>query len=67
MEWLLGVPAIILLVIGLVGQAFEMRNIRIATAHDELGSANMFADRRNFKWYGMIILGIILWYAAERA
>lgn len=64
MEWFLGVPAIILLVVGLVGQAFEMRKIRVAA--DELDPPNIFTDRRNFKWYGMIGLGILLWYVAER-
>lgn len=67
MEWLLGVPAIILLVAGLVGQGFEMRKIRLAAYQDELGSANIFLDRRNFKWYALIGIGILLWYAAERA
>lgn len=66
MEWLLGVPAIILLIVGLVGQAFEMRKIKLATYQDELGSPNIFTDRRNFKWYGLIGLGILLWYVAER-
>lgn len=66
MEWFLGVPAIILLTVGLVGQAFEMRKIKLATYRDELGSPNIFMDRRNFKWYGLIGLGIILWYIAER-
>ena len=66
MEWFLGVPAIMLLILGLVGQAFEMRKIRLATPQDEIGSANIFTDRRNFKWYGMIGLGILLWYLAER-
>ena len=66
MEWFLGVPAIILLILGLVGQAFEMRKIRLAAPPDELDSANIFTDRRNFKWYGIIGLGILLWYLAER-
>lgn len=66
MEWLLGVPAIILLVLGLVGQGFEMRKMRLDTNPDELSSQNVFTDKRNFKWYGMIGLGILLWYMAER-
>lgn len=66
MEWFLGVPAIILLIVGLVGQAFEMRKIKHAIYQDELGSPNIFTDRRNFKWYGLIGLGILLWYGAER-
>ena len=66
MDWTLGFTAIILLVIGLIGQAFEMRKIRIAKSGDELGSPNIFTDKRNFKWYAIIIAGIIIWYVAER-
>ena len=66
MQWFLGIPAIILLIVGLVGQAFEMRKIRIATYQDGLGSPSIFLDRRNFKWYGLIGLGIVMWYMAER-
>jgi len=67
MEWILGFPAIAFLVIGLVGQAFEMRKIRLTTTKDgELGSANIFMNKNNFKWYTLIGIGIVLWYAAER-
>ena len=67
MEWILGFPAIVLLVIGLVGQAFEMRKIRLATTNDgELGSVNIFMNKKNFKWYALIGIGIVLWFAAER-
>ncbi len=67
MEWILGFPAIAFLVIGLVGQAFEMRKIRLSTSKDdELASANIFANKKNFKWYALLGIGIVLWYAAER-
>ncbi len=67
MEWSFGIAAIILLVVGLIGQAFEMRKIRLSTYKDgELGSANIFMDKKNFKWYALIGIGIVLWYAAER-
>ena len=67
MEWTLGFVAIVLLVVGLIGQAFEMRKIRIATTSEgELGSPNIFANKKNFKWYALLGIGIILWYAAER-
>jgi hypothetical protein len=67
MEWTFGFIAIALLVIGLVGQAFEMRKIRlIATKDDELASANIFINKKNFKWYAVIGIGIILWYVSER-
>jgi len=51
MEWILGFSAIILLIVGLVGQAFELRKIRIDSAQDQLGSANIFLNKKNFKWY----------------
>jgi len=67
MEWILGFSGIIFLVIGLVGQAFEMRKIRLTTLKDEeLASANIFMNKKNFKWYALIGIGIILWYIAER-
>ena len=67
MEWTLGIIAIALLVIGLVAQAFEMRKIRLSTYKDEeLASANIFANKKNFKWYALLGIGIVLWYTAER-
>jgi hypothetical protein len=66
MQWILGFMAITLLIIGLVGQAFELRKIRIDTNQDQLGSANIFLNKKNFKWYAIIIVGMIIWYAAER-
>ena len=66
MEWTLGFIGIILLVIGLVGQAFEMRKIRLSTySDDELDSPNVFINKSNFKWYVVIGIGIIFWYMAE--
>ena len=67
MEWVLGFSAIVLLIVGLVGQAFEMRKIRLTTYKDEeLASANIFMNKKNFKWYALLGIGIVLWYAAER-
>jgi len=67
MEPFLGLAGIILLVIGLVGQAFEMRKIRLTTYKDEnLGSANIFLNKKNYKWYALLGIGIVLWYVAER-
>ncbi len=67
MEWILGFSGIVFLIVGLVGQAFEMRKIRLATYKDEeLASANIFMNKKNFKWYALLGIGIILWYAAER-
>ncbi len=68
MDWTLGFVGITCLVIGLVGQAFTMRKIRLTTYKDEdLGSANIFLNPKNFKWYVLLGVGIILWYVAERA
>ena len=67
MEWTLGFVAIILLVVGLVGQAFEMRKIRLTTYKDgDLGSANIFMNKKNLKWYAILGVGIALWYVSER-
>jgi hypothetical protein len=67
MEPFLGFAGIILLVIGLVGQAFEMRKIRLTTSKDgDLGSVNIFMNKKNYKWYALLGIGIVLWYAAER-
>ena len=68
MEWILGFTAIALLIAGLVGQAFEMRKIRLATyRNDELASTNIFLNKKNFKWYTIIGAGMILWYLSERS
>jgi len=61
----LGFTAIALLISGLVGQAFEMRKIRLN--QDELASASIFLNKKNFKWYAIIGAGMILWYLAERS
>ena len=67
MEPFLGFAGIILLVIGLIGQAFEMRKIRLTTSKDgDLGSVNIFMNKRNYKWYALLGIGIVLWYVAER-
>jgi len=66
-DWTLGFVAIALLVAGLVGQAFEMRRIRVAQSGDEMGSPSVFTHRSNFKWYAVIGAGIIIWYVAERS
>ena len=68
MDWYLGTAAIALLIVGLVGQAFEMRNIRKSIYRDEeLASPNIFMNKKNFKWYAMIGVGFVLWFFAERS
>ena len=67
MQWTLGFIGIILLIVGLVGQAFEMRKIRLSIySDDEMASPNLFMNKRNFKWYVIIGIGIVFWYTAER-
>lgn len=67
MEWILAFAGIVFLTLGLIGQAFEMRKIRLTVYRDEeLGSANIFMNKKNFKWYAIIGIGIVLWIIAER-
>jgi len=67
MEWALGFAGIAFLTIGLIGQAFEMRKIRLTIYRDEeLGSVNIFMNKKNFKWYVILGIGIVLWIIAER-
>jgi hypothetical protein len=66
MEWTLGFGGIALLVIGLIGQGFEMRKIRMTNKDEDLGSVNIFMNSKNFKWYAILGIGIIMWFAAER-
>jgi hypothetical protein len=55
-----------LVIIGLTGQGFEMKKIRASIRTDkQLISKNIFADRRNFKWYAIIAVGFVLWYASN--
>ncbi len=65
-EPIMAIAALALITIALIGQAIEMRKIRMRTnGEDSIGSPNIFLDKRNFKWYGMIIAGFGLAYAAE--
>ncbi len=59
---ILSFVAVALLVIGLVGNGFEMRKIRLSTTRDEeLTSKNIFLNKRNMKWYVLIGIAIVLW------
>jgi len=59
---ILSFVAVALLVVGLVGNGFEMRRIRLSTIRDEeLTSKNIFLNKRNFKWYILIAIAIMLW------
>jgi len=59
---ILSFTAIALLVIGLVGNGFEMRKIRFSVVKDEdLTSKNIFMNKKNWKWYALIAVALILW------
>jgi hypothetical protein len=62
-EQALAFVAVALLVIGLVGQGFELRKMRVTAMKDEdLSSPNMFMHKKNFKWYAIIGAGLVIWY-----
>jgi hypothetical protein len=64
-HWIIPVLAIGLVMFGLIGQGFEMRKIRLNTRGEgALGSPKIFTDKRNFKWYILIGVGIVLWYSS---
>jgi hypothetical protein len=56
----LSLISVALFVIGIVGNGFEMRKIRMAT-EGQSDPKNVFADKRNFKWYGIIGIALVLW------
>ena len=63
---IMAIAALAIITIALIGQASEMRKIRTGTyGEGSIGSPNIFLDKRNFKWYGMIVVGFGLAYAAQ--
>ena len=62
---ILSLISVVLLVIGIVGNGFEMRQIRISTTEGQLTSKNAFLDKRNFKWYVLIGGALVLWLISE--
>jgi len=65
-QLIIAISALAIITIALIGQAIEMRKIRMRTyGDDSIGSPNIFLDKRNLKWYGMIIVGFGLAYAAQ--
>jgi len=56
----LSLVSVALFVIGIVGNGFEMRKIRMST-EGQSNSKNVFADKRNFKWYVLIGIALVLW------
>ena len=65
-EPIMAIAALAVITIALIGQAIEMRKIRVRIhGDDSVGSPNIFLDKRNFKWYGMIVVGFGLAYVAQ--
>ena len=63
---IIAIVALAIITIALIGQASEMRKIRVKTyGDDSIGSPNIFLDKRNFKWYGMIVVGFGLAYSKQ--
>ena len=52
--------SVALFVIGIVGNGFEMRKIRMST-EGQPNPKNVFLERRNFKWYALIGIALALW------
>ena len=68
MNPILSFAAVVLLVIGLVGNGFEMRKIRLSVKKDEeLTSKNVFLNKNNWKWYALIVIALILWIITNNA
>ncbi len=57
---ILSFVSVALVTMGLIGNGFEMRKIRLSS-QGTAGSKNVFLDKRNFKWYVLIAIGMILW------
>ena len=63
---IMAIAALAIITIALIGQAIEMRKIRMRTySEGSIGSPSIFLDKRNFKWYGLIVVGFGLAYAAQ--
>jgi len=66
MEPIVSFAAVALLVIGLVGNGFEMRRIRLSIVKDEeMTSKNIFLNKKNWKWYAIIAVALILWAISD--
>jgi hypothetical protein len=57
---ILSLVSIALFIIGLAGNGFEMRKIRMAT-QGQPNPKNVFSDKRNLKWYALIGIALVLW------
>ena len=63
---IMAIAALAVITIALIGQAREMRKIRMGTyGEDSIGHPNIFLNKRNFKWYALIAIGFGLAYTAQ--
>ena len=60
-QLVLSLISVVLFIIGIVGNGFEMRKIRLSTTEGQLVSKNVLLDRRNLKWYVLIGIALVLW------
>jgi hypothetical protein len=51
--------AVALFVMGIAGNGFEMRKIRM-DSEGQPNPKNVFLDRHNFKWYALIGISLVL-------
>ena len=62
----LAIIALAIVTIALIGQAIEMRKIRIKKyGEGSIGHPNIFLDKKNFKWYALIGIGFALSLGAQ--
>lgn len=61
----LSLISVVLFVIGIIGNGFEMRKIRLSATEGQLVPKNVFLDKRNFKWYVLIGIALGLWTISE--
>ena len=63
---ILAMVALAIITVALIGQAMEMRKIRIRTyGEGEVGHPNIFLDKKNVKWYILIAAGLVLAFSAQ--
>ena len=62
----LAIIALAIVTVALIGQAIEMRKIRIKKyGEGSIGHPNIFLDKKNFKWYALIGIGFGLAFGAQ--
>ena len=62
----LAIIALVIVTVALIGQAIEMRKIRIRKYGEaSIGHPNIFLDKKNFKWDALIGIGFGLAFGAQ--